>query len=176
MSRGPHMYRTAQEAEWSYDHGAVGLHDLAEFRPIGREGGHLLTTVGRIIYNDRIERAVEASMGEDFDPSSVRVRQPLDEEEGHHASLVDDLVQKYGAATISQVLDAFKELGFQFATQAGVTVSKNDVQTPPAKAEILAQVTTSGLPRIDEQYDNGEMDAGGVATKRSSQLWNDGDR
>src|SRR5207302_1011315 len=35
----PHVYRTAQEAEWSYEHGVVGLHDLAEFRPLGREGG-----------------------------------------------------------------------------------------------------------------------------------------
>src|SRR5215472_5384494 len=50
----PHVYRTAQEAEWSYEHGVTKLHDLAEFRPHGREGGHLLTTVGRILWNDRI--------------------------------------------------------------------------------------------------------------------------
>ena len=53
--------------------------------------------------------------------------------------LVDDLVQAYGAPTISQVLDAFKDIGFHYATQAGVTISKNDVQTPPSKAEILAR-------------------------------------
>jgi DNA-directed RNA polymerase subunit beta' len=152
----PHVYRTAQEAEWSYDHGAVGLHDLAEFRPFGREGGHILTTVGRIIYNERIERAVEESMGEDFDPSLYEfVNRSMKKKDT--TRLVDDLVQKYGAASISQVLDAFKELGFQFATQAGVTVSKNDVQTPPAKPEILARYDEQ-LAAIDEQYDNGEMD------------------
>src|ERR1700752_1292538 len=43
----PHVFRTAQEAEWSYEHGVVKLHDLAEYRPVGREG-HVLTTVGRI--------------------------------------------------------------------------------------------------------------------------------
>src|SRR5438552_1153328 len=54
----PHVFRTAQEAELSYEHGMVRLHDLAEYRPLGREGGHVLTTVGRIIYNDKIERAL----------------------------------------------------------------------------------------------------------------------
>src|SRR6184192_2578193 len=32
----PHVFRTAQEAELSYEHGMVRLHDLAEYRPLGR--------------------------------------------------------------------------------------------------------------------------------------------
>ncbi|MGH2861091.1 MAG: DNA-directed RNA polymerase subunit beta', partial [Solirubrobacteraceae bacterium] len=39
----------------------------------------------------------------------------------------------------------------------GVTVSKNDVQTPPSKPEILARYDER-LAEIDQQYDNGEMD------------------
>src|SRR6202043_3267827 len=35
----PHVFRTAQEAELSYEGGVVKLHDIAEFRPYGREGG-----------------------------------------------------------------------------------------------------------------------------------------
>ena len=65
--------------------GVVKLHDLAEFRPYGREGGHVLTTVGRIIYNDRIERALAEALGDEFDASQVRVRQPVDEEARHDA-------------------------------------------------------------------------------------------
>ena len=42
-----------------------------------------------------------------------------------------------GAPAVSQVLDAFKDLGFQYATQAGITVSKNNVVSPPEKPEIL---------------------------------------
>src|SRR5204862_497913 len=57
----PKVFRTAQEAELSYENRAVKLHDLAEYRPVGREGGHVLTTVGRIIYNDKIERESSAS-------------------------------------------------------------------------------------------------------------------
>ena len=149
----PHVFRTAQEAELSYELGGVKLHDLAEFRPPGREGGHVLTTIGRIIYNDRIERALEEAMGDEFDPAtydfvnkSMRKRDTVE--------LVDALVQTYGATTISQVLDAFKDLGFQFATQAGITISKNDVVIPPRKAEILKSYEDK-VAELQSQYDMG---------------------
>jgi len=152
----PQVYRTAQEAELAYENGVVKLHDLAEFRPQGREGGHLLTTVGRIIYNDKIERALGEALGDQFDPTTYRfVNRSMKKKDT--TRLVDDLVQTYGAASISQVLDAFKDIGFHYATQAGVTISKNDVQTPPDKAEILARYDER-LTEIDAQYLNGEMD------------------
>ncbi len=151
----PHVFRTAQEAEWSYEHRVVNLHDLAEYRPLGREGGHVLTTVGRIIWNDRIERALAEALGDGFDPSTYEfVNRSMKKKDT--TRLVDDLVQLYGAPTISQVLDAFKDVGFHFATQAGVTISKNDVQTPPTKPEILARYDTE-LATIEEQYENGEI-------------------
>ncbi|MEA2144849.1 MAG: DNA-directed polymerase subunit beta, partial [Solirubrobacteraceae bacterium] len=153
----PHVYRTAQEAEWSYEHGVTKLHDLAEFRPPGLEGGHLLTTVGRIIYNDKIERALADALGDQFDPASYEfINRSMRKKDT--TKLVDDLVQAYGASTISQVLDAFKDIGFHYATQAGVTISKNDVQTPPTKPEILARYDAE-LVTIEDQYNNGEMDA-----------------
>src|SRR5260370_33066033 len=65
----PHVFRTAQEAELSYESGVVKLHDIAEFRPYGREGGHVLTTIGRMVYNDRIERALAEALGDEFDAS-----------------------------------------------------------------------------------------------------------
>src|SRR4030081_2981927 len=39
----PHVFRTAQEAELSYEGRVVTLHDIAEFRPYGREGGDVVT-------------------------------------------------------------------------------------------------------------------------------------
>src|SRR5205807_437329 len=151
----PHVYRTAQEAEWSYEHGVVKLHDLAEYRPVGREGGHVLTTVGRIIYNDKIERSIAEALGDEFEHGSyVFINRSMKKKDT--TKLVDDLVQAYGAATISLVLDAFKDIGFHYATQAGVTISKNDVQTPPAKQEILARYEEQ-LQTIEAQYDAGEI-------------------
>jgi DNA-directed RNA polymerase subunit beta' len=149
----PHVFRTAQEAELSYEAGVVKLHDIAEFRPYGREGGHVLTTVGRIIYNDRIERALAEALGEEFDAAKyVFVNQSMRKRDT--TRLIDALVQTYGAPAIAMVLDAFKDLGFKYATQAGITISKNDVVIPPSKAEILAKYEHQ-VAEISDQYDMG---------------------
>jgi DNA-directed RNA polymerase subunit beta' len=149
----PHVFRTAQEAELSYEAGVVKLHDLAEFRPLGREGGHVLTTVGRIIYNDRIERALVEALGEEFDPTKYAfVNQSMKKRDT--TRLIDTLVQAYGATAISLVLDAFKDLGFKYATQAGITISKNDVVIPPSKGEILERFEAQ-VAEISDQYDMG---------------------
>jgi DNA-directed RNA polymerase subunit beta' len=149
----PHVFRTAQEAELSYEAGVVKLHDIAEFRPFGREGGHLLTTVGRIIYNDRIERALAEALGDQFDASKyVFVNQSMKKRDT--TRLIDALVQTYGATTISLVLDAFKDLGFKYATQAGITISKNDVVVPPEKQSILDKYDKL-VGDITDQYDMG---------------------
>ncbi len=149
----PHVFRTAQEAELSYEAGVVKLHELAEFRPFQREGGHLLTTVGRIIYNDRIERALSEALGDEFDPGTyVFVNQSMKKRDT--TRLIDLLVQSYGATAISLVLDAFKDLGFQYATKAGITISKNDVVVPPSKPEILGRYDKV-VAEISDQYDMG---------------------
>jgi DNA-directed RNA polymerase subunit beta' len=149
----PHVFRTAQEAELSYEAGVVTLHDIAEFRPFGRDGGHVLSTVGRIIYNDRIERALDEALGDGFDASKyVFVNQSMKKRDT--TRLIDALVQTYGATTISLVLDAFKDLGFKYATQAGITISKNDVVVPPSKQSILDKYDAL-VGEISDQYDMG---------------------
>ncbi len=149
----PHVFRTAQEAELSYEHGMVQLHDLAEFRAPGRKGGHVLTTVGRIIFNDRIERALEEALGEEFDRESYRfINKTLKKRDV--TAFVDELIQTFGAPAIALVLDAFKDLGFHYATQAGVTISKNDVLVPPTKEQILAKYEKE-VRAIQDQYEEG---------------------
>ncbi len=149
----PHVFRTAQEAELSYEGNVVKLHDIAEFRPYGREGGHVLTTIGRIIYNDRIERALAEALGDEFDASKYAfVNQSMKKRDT--TRLIDVLVQTFGATTISLVLDAFKDLGFKYSTQAGITISKNDVVIPPEKGAILNKYEHL-VGEISDQYDMG---------------------
>ncbi len=149
----PHVFRTAQEAELSHEHGTVKLHDLAEYRNNKEEGGHILTTVGRIIYNDRIKRALAEAMGVGFELTDYEfVNRSMKKRDC--TQVVDELVQKYGAASISQVLDAFKDIGFRYATQAGITISKNDVVVPPDKEEILDRYQ-SEVDEVEDSYDMG---------------------
>ena len=58
------------------------LHDLAEYRGRHREH-HILTTVGRIIFNERVERALEEALGEEYDPQHLRVREHAAAQAGH---------------------------------------------------------------------------------------------
>src|SRR5689334_237000 len=149
----PHVFRSAQEAELSYEHGMVNLHDLAEYRRRGVEQSHILTTVGRIIFNDRVERALEDVLEETYDRNSYAfVNEPLRKRDINN--VIERLVARYGPYAIALVLDVFKELGFHFATQAGITISKNDVVIPPQKEEILNRYEAE-VGEIQDQYDMG---------------------
>jgi DNA-directed RNA polymerase subunit beta' len=151
----PHPFRTAQEAELAYENGIVQLHDFAEYRRPGHE--HFLTTVGRIIYNDRVERAIAEALGDEYDPEKYEfVNRSLKKKDVNE--IVSDLVEDYGAPAVSLVLDSFKELGFHFASEAGITISKNDVVAPPDKEEILERYE-SETEEIMGQYDDGYITA-----------------
>jgi len=148
----PHVYRSAQEAELAYEHGMVKLHDLAEYRRRSSES-HVLTTVGRIVFNDRIERALRETLEDEYDPSTYAfVNQPLKKRDMNQ--VIGSLVELHGAYVVALVLDAFKELGFHFATQAGITISKNDVVIPPQKEAILDRYERE-VGEIHSQYDTG---------------------
>ena len=56
------------------------------------------------------------------------------------------------------MLDSFKELGFHFASEAGITISKNDVVAPPDKEQILERYE-SETEEIMSQYDDGYITA-----------------
>src|SRR6188472_4194372 len=154
---GPNVkvFRSSQEAELVYENGGCKLHDQAEYRRAGR--GHFLTTVGRIIFNEKIERALAEALGEDFDPDQFEfVNFSLKKKKINE--MVFDLVEAYGAPAVSQVLDAFKDLGFHYASQAGITVSKNNVVSPPDKEQILERYEKQ-TAEIQGQYNDGYITA-----------------
>ena len=68
--------------------------------------------------------------------------------------MIQALVDKHGPHPVALVLDAFKDLGFKFASQAGITISKNDVVVPPSKEAILDRIEKE-VAEIQEQYDMG---------------------
>jgi DNA-directed RNA polymerase subunit beta' len=151
----PHPFRTAQEAELAYENQLVQLHDWAEYRRAGHE--HFLTTVGRIIFNDKIERALAAALGEEYDPERFEFVNHTLKKKGVN-EMVSDLVEAYGAPAVAQVLDAFKDLGFHYASQAGITISKNDIVSPPTKQKILEKYEKPAA-EIMQQYEEGYLTA-----------------
>ncbi|MFT4050603.1 MAG: DNA-directed RNA polymerase subunit beta', partial [Solirubrobacterales bacterium] len=148
----PKVFRSAQEAELAYEHRAVKLQDLAEYRRPGTDD-HVLTTVGRIIFNETIERALAETLGDDFNPKEYEfVNQSMRKKDIN--AVIGRLIYAHGASAVAIVLDAFKDLGFKYATRAGVTFSKNDIVVPPSKQEILKKYDDR-VAEISDQYDMG---------------------
>src|SRR5680860_1891599 len=54
------------------------------------------------------------------------------------------------------VLDSFKALGFRYATDSGLTVSKNDIVVPPTKPAIIAKYDAK-VEEVEEYFSLGEM-------------------
>jgi DNA-directed RNA polymerase subunit beta' len=114
--------------------GGVHLQETVEYR---RGDELIVTTPGRIVFNEEIARSVHDALGED----GAAVDQPfinMTMAKKEMDDFIAGLVESYGASALAPVLDTIKRLGFHHATLAGITISKNDIVVPTAKEEILA--------------------------------------
>ena len=53
--------------------------------------------------------------------------------------LIETIIERYPRSAVAATLDGIKELGFSYATRAGLTIALDDVRTPANKAEILSE-------------------------------------
>lgn len=63
---------------------------------------------------------------------------------------------EYGSAHSATVADSLKELGFRYATVAGVSISIDDLKVPPIKAEMLEAAEVE-IRETEERYARGEI-------------------
>ena len=70
------------------------------------------------------------------------------------ARLVDEVVHRYDRTQTEIVLDNLKNLGFHYATRAGVTIGVEDVTTPPEKQKILDE-HEKRAQKVEQQYRKG---------------------
>ncbi len=106
-----------------------------------------------MIFNNAIEEALFEAMGEEFDAANHEwINTTMRKSE--ISDYVSRLVDVYGASQVAPVLDAVKDLGFLYATQAGVSISKNDIVTPDAKGEILERIEKE-VADVGDQYQYG---------------------
>ncbi|TML86371.1 MAG: DNA-directed RNA polymerase subunit beta' [Actinobacteria bacterium] len=147
----PKRFASEEEVEHAIDAEQVTLQQPIEFR---WNGDLLLTTPGRVIFNSEVERALAEAV-EDYnpeDPLHDYINRTLPKRELD--AFIAELVHEYGAHSIASVLDMIKTLGFKYATQAGVTISKNDIVIPPDKETILAEYEER-VSKVEAQYERG---------------------
>ncbi len=98
------------------------------------------TTIGRVVFN--------GAFPDDFE---YRNQQVMKSDIG---ALVDEVVHTYDRATVEQTLDNLKNLGFHYATRAGVTIGIEDVTTPESKARILEEHEKRAT-KVEQQFKRG---------------------
>jgi DNA-directed RNA polymerase subunit beta' len=64
----------------------------------------------------------------------------------------------FGAGKASYMADRLKELGFHYATKAGISLSIEDLRVPPTKRNLLTQ-TTKEIKLAEQKYGRGEITA-----------------
>ncbi|MBW4523116.1 MAG: DNA-directed RNA polymerase subunit beta' [Scytolyngbya sp. HA4215-MV1] len=62
----------------------------------------------------------------------------------------------YGTARTAQVADLLKDLGFRYATKAGVSISVEDLQVPPTKRKLL-DAAEETIRLTEDRYTRGEI-------------------
>jgi DNA-directed RNA polymerase subunit beta' len=144
----PQRFTSEEEVEFALEAGQIALQQPIEYR---WNGELVLTTPGRVILNAEVERALVDAVGQPIEVDSFINRTLSKREMG---DFISELVDRFGAHAIASVLDTIKALGFRYATQAGVTISKNDIVIPADKEEILAGFEER-VGKVEQQYARG---------------------
>ena len=98
------------------------------------------TTVGRIIFNQLL-------------PKQLGFRnQAMDKKSLRH--IVTAVYEVEGPETTARVVDQLKDLGFEYATLSGITISADDLTIPEKKRQIIEQAHKAA-DATREQYEEG---------------------
>src|SRR6516225_3144933 len=71
-------------------------------------------------------------------------------------ALLAQVYEKYGTARTAELANALKDLGFHYATKAGVTISIDDLDVPEAKRNLIAGAEKE-IEAAQRRYERGEI-------------------
>jgi DNA-directed RNA polymerase subunit beta' len=144
----PRRYSRLYEVEKAFEAGALPLHAPIEIRTseVDEEGKpqYRATTAGRLFFENALPGDYCARFG--YVTQSVRKRDV--------GEIVEKLVDNYPKGVVAESLDRLKDLGFRFASQSGLTISMDDVKTPPDKESILDRYEKEA-EKIENQFRRG---------------------
>ncbi|MFC5677481.1 DNA-directed RNA polymerase subunit beta' [Aeromicrobium endophyticum] len=130
-------FSSVSEAMMAFERHEISLQSHVKIR-IG--GQTLDTTLGRAIFNEALPDDYPY-VNEQIGKSQLGV-------------IVNDLAERYSKVDVANALDNLKDTGFHWGTRSGVTVSIEDVVTPPRKQEILGGYETQAA-KVQTQFDRG---------------------
>ena len=100
----------------------------------------IITTAGRAIFN--------SVLPDDYEYINSEVDKKA------AGDIVNRVADQFSSDEVVDVLDAMKDLGYHYATIAGITVAFSDVETPAMKGEALAAADERAA-KIEKQFERG---------------------
>jgi DNA-directed RNA polymerase subunit beta' len=157
-------FSNIDEAMMAYDIGDLSLHAPIKLR-VGSLAGDadnhaaFMSTVGRLLTEEAVDgdALTETTLGRALFNTAFPESFPYVNSvvfKGDLRSLIEEVIEAYDKPDVSRTLDAIKDLGFSFATKAGLTIGLEDVKTPPEKAAILARFEADA-DKVEKQHQKG---------------------
>ncbi|MDA8406045.1 MAG: DNA-directed RNA polymerase subunit beta' [Deltaproteobacteria bacterium] len=139
IDKEPKKFPDPLEIRVAHDSGKLSLHD----RVLLRENGEMIqTTVGRIILREIVPEEIPFSS-----INKVMKKKEL-------ANLIDEAYRKCGDKKTVILADRLKDLGYHYATKAGISICVDDMKIPDSKKDILEKARKEVL-EIQDQYKEG---------------------
>ncbi|MGH9759527.1 MAG: DNA-directed RNA polymerase subunit beta', partial [Blastocatellia bacterium] len=115
------------------------------------------TTVGRVLFSDNLPEGIPFING-------TMKRKGLQ-------SLVNYCHLRLGHNETVRMLDKLKEIGFLYATKAGISIGIDDLVTPPSKADLVDQANKE-VVEVERQYTEGVI-TNGERYNKVIAIWSD---
>ena len=156
-------FSNADDVIIALDSSVINLHNPIKFRVNGKM---IRTTPGRVIFNQILhDEFVFHDEEADLDiPFCNKEMEAPD-----LANLVAMCYDKYGNCRTAEFLDDLKNLGFKYATKAGISIGIDDMMIPGNKVELVAQAQEE-VREVTERYQRGDM-TDGERYNRSINIW-----
>ncbi|PIR98350.1 MAG: DNA-directed RNA polymerase subunit beta' [Candidatus Colwellbacteria bacterium CG10_big_fil_rev_8_21_14_0_10_41_28] len=130
-------FSNTKEIKMALESGDLAINAKIKYRT---RDGMVDTTVGKAIFNDILP--------DDFGYfNEVLTKKVL-------GDLTGDLITKYGSLETAKILDSMKDLGFEYATQSGITWGMSELIIPKEKAGILEKAEEK-IKEVYSQYNDG---------------------
>ena len=133
------VYGSPAEAMVAYDHGAAHMQARVRVRI---NGAMVDTSIGRLIVGDLLPPAVPFPL----------VNKELSKKE--LAFLIDYTYRHAGTKETVILADRLKDLGYEYATRAGISICINDMKIPVRKEEFVEDSEREAAD-VDQQYSDG---------------------
>lgn len=127
------------EVHRAFDHGSIDLHTEIEV-VIPGEDDLVVTTAGRVFLNEALPEGL-AYFNETMN-------------KGRLGRLVYDCYMTVGRQKTVEMLDKIKELGFHWATVAGISISVSHLAVPPSKKETIDKATKD-VEKVSQDFSKG---------------------